>query len=74
MTQGGPTQSWKEKKLVEAILSSGKEKGNEKKQRKKETGRRWRRKEQNCVLVCKWTVSLDLQSFLSLVIVTPVVN
>lgn len=32
------------------------------------------RKEQNSVLVCKWPVSLDVQSFLSLVIVTPVVN
>lgn len=75
MTQGGPTQSWKEEELVEVMLSSGKEE-RRKKQREKtrETGRRWREKEQNSVLVCKWPVSLDVQSLLSLVIVTPIVN
>lgn len=53
------------------MLSSGK-KGRREGEEKKESGRK--EKEQNSVLVCKWPVSLDVQSFLSLVIVTPVVN
>lgn len=40
VTQGGHTQSWKERKLVEAILSSGKEKANEKKTKEKDKGDR----------------------------------
>lgn len=38
----------------EVMLSSGQEKGKEAQRKKiRETGRRWRGEEQNCVLACK---------------------
>lgn len=40
----------------------------------REGGKKMGKKEQSSVLVCKMPVLLDVQSFLSLLIVTPVVN